>query len=678
MAMRQGLGRIKAEVVAGVTRLTEIGHSAPARLFPVMSPGVEKVGAAGFFLGGYGGGVLGGDHVQLDVRVGAGATLLGRTQGTTKIYRTNRLASVQLLEAEIDCEGLLVLAPDAIMPFKDARYEQRQRFYLAEGASAVVVDGVSCGRASRGERWDFRHFSSSSEYFDAATKEFERTSEPSSSSSARAMPFLSDAIVMDAPERGGSNWSMDLGGVERDAFASVVAIGPRAAKVAAELGRVAAAVAARNGARVAGETAPASGPGSSSGYPDVHEIALPTLGGAVCMGVSHGIPGGRSDVAMARIVGELPEDVLRVVAACLSPLEEAVGEGPYADRLHGTSAAARPHYAPAEPTARPVASEATSGKQSLTAAAPTTPGRQAMETQQLWALLQLADPTLPIGGFAHSGGLEAALQLGVFRDSRGRPIHGTGRGTSEASLVDWLTSAAWTTARLHYPSAESGHTLVTTTKQRLAAATDEQGFKQVLDDFKKDWAALNRELSGLLSSVSPAHRASTLQGIALLRVAVDFFRLPPPRSKEEAQASKEEAATARLALHILAAAIEASTPEPHFACAMGAATSCLGLPAEAALDAVGFAASRGLVAAAVRLNLVGPQRSVALQAAAGRAAMEAGRAFASSLKGGVDSSEGSETSSSLSLVGFTAGCTAPLLDATHATHDLLEARVFRT
>eukprot|EP00971_Amphidinium_carterae_P231647 4597277-Amphidinium_carterae.1 len=37
--------------------------------------------------------------------------------------------------------------------------------------------------------------------------------------------------------------------------------------------------------------------------------------------------------------------------------------------------------------------------------------RGVLSGMQQWHLLQLADPTLPIGGFAHSGGLEACSML---------------------------------------------------------------------------------------------------------------------------------------------------------------------------------------------------------------------------------------------------------------------------
>jgi urease accessory protein len=39
-----------------------------------------------------------------------------------------------------------------------------------------------------------------------------------------------------------------------------------------------------------------------------------------------------------------------------------------------------------------------------------------MDNQQLLRLFQLTDPALPIGGFAHSGGLETYVQQGIVKD----------------------------------------------------------------------------------------------------------------------------------------------------------------------------------------------------------------------------------------------------------------------
>ena len=37
----------------------------------------------------------------------------------------------------------------------------------------------------------------------------------------------------------------------------------------------------------------------------------------------------------------------------------------------------------------------------------------------MWRVLQLADAAFPAGGFAHSAGLEAAVQLGAVADAAG-------------------------------------------------------------------------------------------------------------------------------------------------------------------------------------------------------------------------------------------------------------------
>ena len=90
---------------------------------------------------------------------------------------------------------------------------------------------------------------------------------------------------------------------------------------------------------------------------------------------------------------------------------------------------------------------------------------------------------------------------------------------------------------------------------------------------------------------------------------------------------------------------------------MGCLAAALGLSEAATLDALAFSASRDMVAAAIRLNLIGPMRAVQLQAALGRAA----EAFP------VHGARAEEAAGS-----------APLLEAAHAGHSLLEMRLFQT
>ena len=115
-AVRRGLARVHARIVDGSTALTCISHKAPARLLPLATPAAARRGAARCVLSSLGGGLLQGDAIAVEARVGAGATLQLSTQASTKVYRGARGAA-QSLDADVAAGGLLVVTPDAVTPF---------------------------------------------------------------------------------------------------------------------------------------------------------------------------------------------------------------------------------------------------------------------------------------------------------------------------------------------------------------------------------------------------------------------------------------------------------------------------------------------------------------------------------------------------------------------------------
>ncbi len=96
----------------------------------------------------FGGGLVDGDAIDVDVEVEAGATLVLFTQSTTKAFRG---ASRQSLRAKVD--GRLVWLPDPVAAFKDASYTQSVDVELGPSGSCVLLDGFTSGRAAFGERW---------------------------------------------------------------------------------------------------------------------------------------------------------------------------------------------------------------------------------------------------------------------------------------------------------------------------------------------------------------------------------------------------------------------------------------------------------------------------------------------------------------------------------------------
>ena len=55
-------------------------------------------------------------------------------------------------------ESVLLLLPEPVTCFRDASYNQIQRFEITEGGSAVILDWITSGRMSRGEEWDFSRY----------------------------------------------------------------------------------------------------------------------------------------------------------------------------------------------------------------------------------------------------------------------------------------------------------------------------------------------------------------------------------------------------------------------------------------------------------------------------------------------------------------------------------------
>jgi urease accessory protein len=119
------------------------------------------------YLTTFGGGMVDGDRIDVDLLAGPGSTALLGTQSATKVYRSRACACAGpcacggcsfVLRARVEPGAALAVVPDPVVCFAGARYAQRIDVSLAAGASVLLLDGYSCGRAARGERWRFERF----------------------------------------------------------------------------------------------------------------------------------------------------------------------------------------------------------------------------------------------------------------------------------------------------------------------------------------------------------------------------------------------------------------------------------------------------------------------------------------------------------------------------------------
>lgn len=114
----------------------------------------------------FGGGLVEGDNVSLDVKVGEHCTVVVTTQASTKVYNSEEsLVTQQGLRGLVADGGLLAVLPDPVVCFKNAIYSQKQDFELTSDGSVVILDWFTAGRVALGEVWDMISYKSHNRVF---------------------------------------------------------------------------------------------------------------------------------------------------------------------------------------------------------------------------------------------------------------------------------------------------------------------------------------------------------------------------------------------------------------------------------------------------------------------------------------------------------------------------------
>jgi urease accessory protein len=175
-----------------------------------------------------------------------------------------------------------------------------------------------------------------------------------------------------------------------------------------------------------------------------------------------------------------------------------------------------------------------------------------------WLLWQLTDSAFPTGGFAHSGGLEAAVQIGFVSDAQTLErfiqamLSQLGRGVAQFALAAW--------------------------------------------DRPDEFVRIDRECDLFLNN-HVSNRASRMQGQALLSSASKIFL---------------EAHRAEL-ISRWAIAARRDRLASHLAPVFGLVANGLGICSEQAMMLFLFTHLRGATSAAVRLGIVGPMQGQQIQ-----------------------------------------------------------------
>lgn len=137
-------------------RKTVIARShctSPWHFLPPIS--LDDTGAAYTLLLNPCGGLVGGDHLSVNMTLDAGTHVLISTPSANRVYRSLSEVAVQTVDISVGPGAVLEWVPEPTIPFAGSRFRQSIHVKLAAGAIVLLWDIIASGRIARGERWAF-------------------------------------------------------------------------------------------------------------------------------------------------------------------------------------------------------------------------------------------------------------------------------------------------------------------------------------------------------------------------------------------------------------------------------------------------------------------------------------------------------------------------------------------
>jgi urease accessory protein len=143
----------------GTTRLLELREGGGYRLKMPRGPGFEGV------IVNTGGGLAGGDRLDVSVSLDAGTAATLTTQSAEKVYRAQRDPAMAAVAIDLGPRSSLSWIPQPTLLFDGARLERRIEVAMAPDSGLLIAEAVILGRAAMGEivqegtladRWSIR------------------------------------------------------------------------------------------------------------------------------------------------------------------------------------------------------------------------------------------------------------------------------------------------------------------------------------------------------------------------------------------------------------------------------------------------------------------------------------------------------------------------------------------
>jgi len=144
-----GTAQLACSAKSGQTRLTQLYQHEPLR---VLFPEVAKEEPLTATILTTSGGLVGGDYLDIDVSVEAGASVLVTTQAAEKVYRSVGRDCCLDIRLDVDNDCWLEWLPQETILFDGARMRRLTRISLKPYARLLAGDILVFGRTARGEK----------------------------------------------------------------------------------------------------------------------------------------------------------------------------------------------------------------------------------------------------------------------------------------------------------------------------------------------------------------------------------------------------------------------------------------------------------------------------------------------------------------------------------------------
>ncbi|KAK3603495.1 hypothetical protein CHS0354_030336 [Potamilus streckersoni] len=107
----------------------------------------------------FGGGLVGGDNMEISLKVGENTCAMLTSPESTKVYYCeDRTISSQVLNGQVEDAGLLLVLQDPVVCYRNSRFHQKQHFTMTSKGSLVYLDWLIGGRVALDELWQFSSY----------------------------------------------------------------------------------------------------------------------------------------------------------------------------------------------------------------------------------------------------------------------------------------------------------------------------------------------------------------------------------------------------------------------------------------------------------------------------------------------------------------------------------------